>query len=115
MKVKLTSLCDYVFLGIEVKNHVSHVAAEGKWHLSGDPGIRADTEKDQLFYCIFNWSEVYLQCSQLVVAVPLRAFPLSTSLGRNTEPQGEAAPRALTLQAEENLAQSSACGKRTQD
>lgn len=39
------------------------------------------------------------------------AFPRSTSPWRNTEPQGAAALRALTLQAEENLAQSSACGK----
>jgi len=73
-------------------------------------------EKDQLFQCIFNFDEVYLQCFQLVVAVPLMASPLSTSLWRNTEPQVAAGLGALTLQVEENLAQSSACGKvRTQD
>lgn len=110
MKVKLTSLCDHFFLGNEDKDHISYVAAEGEWCLNGDLGVR-DTEKDQLFYCIFNLSEVYLQCFQLVVAVPLTAFPLSISLWRNTEPQVVAALRALTLQAEENLAQSSACEK----
>lgn len=49
-----------------------------------------------------------LQCFQRAVAVPLMAFPLSTSPWRSTEPQGVAALRASTLQAEENLAQSSA-------
>lgn len=110
MKSKVNLTLWSFFWGIEDKDHISHGAAEGEWRLNGDLGIRTDTEKDQLFFCIFNWSEVYLQCFQLVVAVPLMAFPLSTSLGRNTEPQVAAALRAVTLLAEDNLAQSSACG-----
>lgn len=101
--------------GIEDKDHISHVAAEVEWHLNGDLGVRTDTKKVQLFNWIFNFSEVYLQYFQLVVAVPLVAFPPSTSLWKNTEPQVAAVLRALTLQAEENLARSSACGKMTQD
>lgn len=59
---------------------------------------------------------MYLQCFQLVVAVPLMAFPLCISLWRNIEPQVAAGLGALIPQVEENLAQSSACGKvRTQD
>lgn len=104
------------FFGSEDKNHISSVAAEGDGCHNGNLSVRVDTENDQLFYRIFNLSKMYLQCFQLVVAVPLMAFPLSISLWRNIEPQVAAGLGALTPQVEKNLAQSSACGKvRTQD
>lgn len=81
----------------------------------GDLSVRRDKERDLLFTAR-STQEVYLQCFQLVVVVPSTAFPLSISLWRNTEPQAAAGLGALTLQVEENLAQSSACGTaRTQD